>query len=681
MTPPTGTLAPPARRTSGGGRSPAARRAPVGDRRAATRAAPAQAGRRRASVQPAAPSRHRSGPGRHHRRLLWFLAVVVALFTLVVSKLADLQVLNPDHYRAFGASQRTFSQTIAADRGIIYDRNGVELVMSRPATSVFVDPALVEDPVAEAAELAPVLGLDPARVEALMRGEGRFAYLARKVPPEVVEQVRALALPGVAFLTEPERHRPSGDLARAVLGEVDVDNVGISGLELLYGDELTGTPGELVLERDPAGRTIAMGEHQLVPAVKGDDLILTLDRSLQFEVERVLAEQVARTEARGGIAVVSRPDTGEVLAMANMVRDPESDRIVPGTNAAALTATYEPGSVMKMVTVAGAIERGVVTPDTVISVPPSLRIADARFTDAEPHGGAEWTVTEVLAHSSNIGTIKIAQQLGRQPLYDTLRAFGFGERTAIGFPNEQAGAVPPPEQWWDTSMGTIPIGHGVSATPLQVLAAYNVIANDGVYVPPRLVAARVDADGVAHRPPVPSGRRVVSERTARELNRMLREVVADGTGRRAAVGGYTPAGKTGTSRKQFGGGYVDADGVVRYQSTFVGFVPAERPALSIIVIIDDPRSGEYTGGMVSAPAFSSIASYALRLLGIPPPLTDVASDGAAVVRSPDELVEPFTRTADGRIRALPAEMPPPPQPVPQQHRTGGEAPAASGGPR
>ncbi len=675
MTPPTGTLAPPARPNA-----PGARRRPSAGARtrgpAPRPARPVPPGTRTRPPVPAAPDRR--------KRLLAVLVVFGLLFAVIIGKLAELQLLSAEEYRAVGESQRVESSTIPAERGVIYDRNGVELAMSRPASSVFVDPELVVDPHATAAQVAPVLGLPIDEVEAKVRSEGRFAYLARKVPAEQVDRLRALGLAGVAFLEEPERYHPSGDLARSILGSVDVDNAGLSGLESLYDHQLTGTPGELSLERNPEGRTIAVAEQDLVPAVRGDDLVLTLDRSVQYEVERILADQVAETDSKGGIAVVSRPDTGEILAMANVVRDPETKKVVAGTNNAALTTSYEPGSVLKTVTIASAIEKGLVTPDTIIDVPSKVRIADAEFKDAEDHGGVSWPVHEVLAHSSNIGTIRIAQKVGKTGLYDELRSFGIGERTALGFPDEQRGSLLDPEDWSDTSLPTIAIGQGVAVTPLQMLYAYNAVANDGVYVAPRLVRSTIDADGDEHPLPLDEGRRVVSVQTADTMNVMLRDVITQGTGKLAAVDGYTPAGKTGTSRKaQPGGGYVDADGRMRYQSTFVGFVPAERPALSIIVIMDEPSGGEYTGGVVAAPAFAEIASYGLRRLGIAPPLTDAPAGGAPVdpsAATAAALPDGARLTDDGRVRGLRAEeSPPSPVRATTTTATGGDAEDPSSG--
>ncbi len=422
--------------------------------RTATRRTQAPRSRTGTTRRPPTPPRPPAPPSRSNKsrvRLLWLLAVVFVGFVLLASKLADLQVLNPGRYREVGEEQRTFSQRIAADRGTIYDRNGVELAMSKPAQSVFVDPTMIDDPFVAASAVAPILGLDERDVEQKMRSDGRFAYLARKVTDEQAQKVSALGLKGVSLVEEPERYHPSGDMARSILGGVDVDNNGLSGLEQSYGDQLTGKPGEVVFERNPEGRTIAVGDHEMVPAVKGDDVVLTLDRSLQYESERILAEQVQATNSKGGIAIVTKPATGEILAMANMVRDGDpatggTGKIVPGTNNAAVTTTYEPGSVMKLATVGAALERGVVSPQTKIQVPPVLRVGDADFKDAEDHGTVDWTTTEVLSHSSNIGTIKIAQQLGKQPLYDTLRAFGFGTKTALGFPERARWGRTRPEQ-------------------------------------------------------------------------------------------------------------------------------------------------------------------------------------------------------------------------------------------
>lgn len=600
------------------------------------------------------------------RRLLGVLLVQLLLFGAVVFKLVDLQVVRPDDYRQLSHSQRVRTQVLAADRGTIYDRSGHELAVSAPHESVFVDPALIEDPARDAALLAEAVGIDAAVVRDLMERDNRFAYVARHVDDDVAESVRALAIPGVGLVEEPRRIRPNGTLAQSIIGLTDIDSLGISGLEEQYGEVLTGTPGRLVLEQAPDGRTIAAGEHHLEPAVRGTDLVLSIDRALQYEAEQALIEQVEAADAAGGVALVARPETGEVLAMANVTRQPGSGEVVVDVNNAAVTTAYEPGSVMKIVAAAAAVEDGHVDPDTVLTVPDVLTVGGWDFTEHTPRGTVAWPVRQIISQSSNTGTILLARSVGRQRFHDYLQSFGFGERTALDFPNEQSGGLRPLDEWWDSSMGSIPMGQGVSVTPLQMLMAYNIVAAGGVYAPPRLVLETVDPDGTRRVAPVPPARRVLSEQTAAQVNLMLRDVVADGTGQLAAIDGYTVAGKTGTARKpQPNGGYTDEFGITRYQATFVGFVPAEAPALSILVMIDEPGAGVIYGGALAAPVFATVAEVALRRFDIVRPATDRAADGSSEPAPPADDGTPGARRqrpvasalpvdADGRVRALPA---------------------------
>lgn len=597
-------------------------------------------------------------PGSPRRRLIVLVVLVAVFACYVLSKVVGLQVLDRSRYVDFGEQQRTNAQVMAADRGEILDRNGAQMVISRPARSIFVDPKLVTDADAEAAAVAPLLGVDAASVKAKMTGPGRFAYLARKVPAEAADAIEALGLAGVSFLDETERYLTAGESARSVLGGVDVDNVGISGLESQYGSVLAGTPGRLLFERSPSGHTIAVGDHSLTPAVRGEDLRLTIDRSIQYEAERLLGEQVKATGAKGGVAIVSRPSTGEVFAIANVVLDPTSGQVHVSSNNLALTTQYEPGSVMKMVTIAGALEAGLVAPTTQFTLPPTIKVYDDEFGEAEGRGTVTWDVSQILTHSSNIGTIRIGQTLGRERLYETQRNFGFGARTALDFPYEAAGAVLAPSKYTASSLPSIAIGQGISVTPMQMLFAYNAIANQGVYVAPKLVDATVGADGIVHPTAVSESHRVVSAETADRLNLMLRGVVGEGTGQLAAINGYSVAGKTGTARKpQPGGGYVDRFGVTRYQSTFVGFVPAQQPALSVYVMLDEP-GGDYSGGVTAAPVFSRLGSFAMNRLGIAPAATDIALGGAPVTTNGGSPITSSQAVIVGdRVRALPAGSP------------------------
>ena len=426
-------------------------------------------------------------------------------------------------------------------------------------------------------------------------------------------------LPGINRLDEPTRFNPSGDLGRGVLGSVNIDGIGRAGLELQYDSVLAGEPGELVVERGPDGRTIPQGGRQVHPSEAGEDLVLTIDRGMQHEAERALGQRIDEMGALGGQVIISNPRTGEIYAMADMTVPPEGGPAVPSSENRSLTAVFEPGSVNKVITLAAALEEGVVTPTDHLEVPDHLQVSDHTFTDHDPHPTASWTPTDILATSSNIGTIQLALGLGPERVDEYLRRFGFGSQTGLDFPNESGGLLLEADDWSGTSIGSIPIGQGVAVTPMQMLSAFNVIANEGAYVEPKLVLATVDAGGRRHDTARSAERTVVSETTARQVRDMMVSVVAAGTGREAAIEGYTVAGKTGTARKpQANGTYQDAAGNYHYVTTFAGFVPAEDPQLSIIVVIDEP-SNAYYASFVAAPVFAELARYALRQLRIPPP--------------------------------------------------------------
>jgi cell division protein FtsI (penicillin-binding protein 3) len=593
---------------------------------------------------------------------------VLGIMLIVVGgKLVDLQVASPTRYRELSADQRMRTQTLSAERGTIYDRSGVELAVSVPRNSVFVDPELIGDPASVAVPLAAVLGVEVADVLGRIEGGGRFAYVARHVSDDMAAQVTALGLPGVGMIAEPKRTLPSNEVAGSVIGLTDIDGNGLSGLEAQFADLLTGTPGSLTLEKGPDGRTIPVAEQQLDPAVPGHDIVLTIDRSLQFETERILLAQVEAANARGGVVVVANPATGEILTMANATRDSESGEVRVDANNAAVTTSYEPGSVMKMITASGAVEEGLVDYSTTFVVPDTIKLGDWDFSEHTPHGTVTWPLPQLLSNSSNVGTIQVAQMLGQDRLHEYLTRFGLGSATSLGFPNEQRGMLASPENWSDSDIGSIPLGQSVAVTPLQMLMAYNVVANGGVYVPPRLVLETVAPNGERRLNVSGEPRRVVSEDTADMVNMMLRGVVAVGTGTKAAVEGYPVAGKTGTAIKaQPNGTYFDRFGIQRYQATFVGFVPATAPALSILVMIDEPGNGNSSGGAVAAPVFAAVAEVALRILNIPPPATDRAerfadalpAEARPLYEYPDGEIPRVSATllpptADGRVRAVP----------------------------
>ena len=549
------------------------------------------------------------------RRLVATVVAMLVAFAVLAGRVVQVQGLAADRYADFGESQRVHTHDLPADRGTIFDRNGRELALTVRRPTVTANPRLVRDPLATAAALAPVLGMRPSDLQTRLTRDQAFVYLARRVDDTVAERVKALRLPEVALIDEPQRFLPAQDLAAPLLGRVGTDNGGLSGLELQFDRSLRGRPGRMTVERDPSGRTIPGGVRRFEPSARGDDLVLTLDRSLQYETERSLAAQIVRSGAKGGIAVVMEVRTGEVLALANLGAGAPGGPPEPADRNLALTNAYEPGSVNKMITISGALEEGLVRPGDRLTLPRSIKVADHVFTEHQAATGKEWSVTEVMANSSNVGSILIGQKLGKEGIDRYLRAFGFGARTSLRFPGESPGILLPPERWSGTSLGTIAIGQGVAVTAVQMLAAYNTVANGGVYVPPTLVKATVDTEGRRRATRASGRRRVLAAATAHQVTAMLQEVVRVGTGKLAGIDGYSVAGKTGTARKPKVGFKGYAAGA--YVSSFAGFVPAQRPALSAIVILDEPSP--IFGGLVAAPVFAEVAEYGLRQLRVPPP--------------------------------------------------------------
>ncbi len=582
-----------------------------GPRRAArpgeVRVAPA----RKAPKRPTATVRRR----RDSRRIIAFLVVALLAFGALGGRLVFLQASPPAEYRAFSERQLVHTIQLPAARGAIFDRNGRELALSVRQSTVWANPRQVTDPAGQAVALAPMLGVDVAVLQERLSRDAAFVYLARTVPDAVASQVKDLGLPGVHLLEEPKRFTPASELAAPVLGKVGTDNDGLSGIELQFEKTLAGRPGSKTIEQTPAGQPYD-GLRNLTAPVRGDDLVLTLDRSLQFETERALANEITIAGARGGVAIVMDTTSGEILALANLSANPDNvGPPVPAEKNLAVTNVYEPGSVNKLITIAGALEEGLVKADTKLAVPGTIQVADHVFKEHDPHPTVQWSVTDIMANSSNVGSIMIGQQLGKTRLDRYLRDFGFGQRSGLGFPGESRGIMLDPEKWSGTSLPTIAIGQGIAVSAMQMLAAYNTVANDGEYVAPKLVKATVDSKGTSHLTPASERRRVISPETAAQVTGMLAEVVRVGTGTNAAIDGYTVAGKTGTARKPLENARGYKAGA--YVSSFAGFVPAEKPTLTSIVMLDEPTP--IFGGLVAAPVFAEINRYGLRQFRIPPP--------------------------------------------------------------
>jgi cell division protein FtsI (penicillin-binding protein 3) len=553
-------------------------------------------------------------------RLLTVLIVFLLCSGVIGGRLVQVQGLDSARFAALAADQRERRVVLPPQRGSILDRDGGELAMSVDMQTIVANPRFIpEGPQRDAAvaSLANALGADPASVREKLAKPGGFVYLARKVDPAVAGAVRDLGVPGVQMFTESKRVYPAGRLASQVIGFAGLDNEGLEGLERQFDGRLRGSPGELVMERDPSGQSIPVGRQQQTPPQPGEDVVLTIDREIQYQAQVALAGAVEKWNAKGGSVIVLDTRNGDVLAMANLP-DFDPNDVSNSTSAdrrnRAVVDVYEPGSASKIVTAAAALEQGVVTPTDMLEVPDNLKVGPKVFHDAHPHKTLNLTFADVIEQSSNVGTIKVALKLGKDRLHAYLKKFGYGRSSGIGFPGESSGILPKPEKWWATSMGTVPIGQGVAVTPLQIATVYATVANGGVVVPPRLVSTTVDAAGVRHEVPVRTSSRVIGDETARSLTQILVRVTEGqrGTGLAAAIPGYQVAGKTGTAQKA----RADGRGYSGYVASFIGFAPAASPRLVVAVILDEPRP--IWGGVTAAPVFKEVMQFSLRRLGIGP---------------------------------------------------------------
>jgi cell division protein FtsI (penicillin-binding protein 3) len=549
-----------------------------------------------------------------------------ALLAVLAGRLVQLQGLESTSYAASAEQQRLRKVDLVADRGEILDRHGRPLALDIESRGIYADPRLIrkaDPPGARLEEWASALSfrlhVPLPEVKERLRRDAGFVYLARGVTPEVARDVVALKIPGVNSLPETLRTYPSGSLAANVVGFVGREGDGLGGIESSWNKVLAGHDGRMLVEEDTRGLQIPSGTRRIEDPKPGTDAVLTLHRDIQWYAESTLAAQVAATGSKGGTVIVMDAHNGQILALATVPTfDPNNaGKAAPAARGNwALSSVYEPGSVNKIITAAAALETGAYQPASVVEVPGSIRIGGHTFHDAHSHGVERLTFTGVLAKSSNIGTIEIAQRLGKQTVYDFLRRFGLGSRTGIKFPGESPGLLPPPDKWSGSQVGTVPIGQGISATALQIVTAYATIANGGVNVQPSLVLGTRDKGGKLRPAALPTRRRAISEDTAAKLRLMLEAVTDEGgTATRAAIPGYRVAGKTGTARKvkENGLGYDSG----RYISSFVGFAPADRPRLVVEVVLDEPHSSIY-GGIVAAPVFRSVMGFALGALRIPP---------------------------------------------------------------
>ncbi len=548
------------------------------------------------------------------RRIGGLFAVFVVLLGLGCARALYLGFFKAGTLRQAALSEQVTHVPVPALRGTILDRNGVELAISEPADDISATPYLVRSPDAAAAQLAPLLGLPVDHVAAVLaqRGSG-FAYIARQVPDATARQVQALHIAGISLTPSEQRMYPDNDLAAQVLGSVGLDGTGLGGLEYSSNGLLGGANGQRTIVSDAIGQPISVTDTK--QARPGTSIQLTLDSAIQQRAEDVLAQVGATYAPKDATAIVMDPRTNDILAMANWPRVNANDIGAAPPYARenlAVEMNYEPGSTFKIVAIGGALEDGLVTPDTDFYLPPQIQVADRTIHDAEDRGAEDLTTSGILAQSSNVGAVEIGLKLGATRFDHWVREFGFGSPTGVDLPGEESGIVLPVSRYSGSSMGNLPIGQGESVTPLQIATAYSAIANGGILRAPHVI----QAIGGKQRP-LPAGHRILSPQVAAEMRQMLKGVLAPGgTAQQVSIPGYQLAGKTGTANKvdPATGQYSTSE----YVASFVGFAPAADPKLLVEVIVDQPQGGEIYGAQVAAPAWAQIMSFALPYLKIAP---------------------------------------------------------------
>jgi cell division protein FtsI (penicillin-binding protein 3) len=587
--------------------------------------------------------------------------------------LTYLQIFRYGSFEERAQHQQQRTQELSAKRGIIYDRAGRELAMSIAVDSVFAVPSEIPNLGQTVSLIAHVTRSDPREMLARCRAARTFCWLARKADADIANRIRSLNLRGIYFQKESKRFYPKRELAAQILGYVGMDDQGLSGIERQYEDELQGTPGTMLVSVDARKKWFGSVEKQPEP---GENVVLTIDEQIQYIAERELEAGMERSHAEAGTVVVENPHTGEILALANWPTfNPNLSREITPQRLKdhAVSDVYEPGSTFKLVTLAAALEEHVTNPNEVFDCQMgSIVVNGMRIHDDQPWGNL--SVSEILAHSSEVGAIKIGLRLGEDRFYKYIRGFGFGQQTGIELPGETRGLSKPVSRWSKVSIAAISTGQEIGVSPLQVSAMVSTIANDGVWVAPRIVAATAEPQRapqtIAFHPA--GAHRVLSTLTAAQMRQMMQGVVLSGTGRKAILEGYSSAGKTGTAQK------VDpathAYSRTKYVASFVGFAPVNDPAITVAVIIDSPV-GPHHGADVSAPVFQRIAQQVLEYLHTPrdielPPNRQVllaarqVNERDAEEGSPDHLGEPLemaenTNLEDANSRTARSSATPP----------------------
>ena len=573
-------------------------------------------------------------------RIRKIVAIAVVIFLLFGLRLIEIQAIRASGYVKKAEVELSKSATLLAPRGTIYDINGVELARSISAMNIAVDQTVVNDPAAAAQVVAPILNMTPSQLQPDLTGERRYVLIAKDITPETWRQVNqaikdyntqilktkdGLSKRIGGFVPERSfiRDYPSGKLTSSLIGITNDQGSGASGIESSLNSLLAGTNGKYIYANG-RGNIIPGSEQVSVEARSGTSVRLTIDRDVQWVAQNAISQAVASSRAESGTVIVMDPKTGAILAQASA---PTFDPNISSTitlnklRNPAVQEVYEPGSTGKVITVAAALQEGLVTPQSIFTIPYKMKVADEYFHDHEKHPTQRLTTTGLLAVSSNTGSIQIGQKLGKETLYNYLRKFGIGQSTNSKLPGESAGILHPVKEWSGTSLPTIAFGQGYSLTAMQSTSVFATIANDGVRVSPSILAGVVDESGKYTPAKENESVRVLSSQTASNMRAMMESVVSsNGTAPAAAISGYRIAGKTGTANR-FNTACKCYSG---YTASFIGFAPADQPKYVISVTIQDPK-GMHWGGVLAGPVFKKVMSFVLQSERVQPTTAPVTT--------------------------------------------------------
>lgn len=554
-------------------------------------------------------------------RIFIVLLLFFAAFMIVFIRAFQLQVVEREKLKTLASRQSLKEVTFIPKRGTIYDRNMKELAVSTDAVSVYAVPSQIENTKEVIKTLAPIVTMDKRELRQKITKDKPFVWIKRKVAREEADRLKGLKLEGIGVLTENKRFYPNLQLASHVVGFSGLDSNGLEGVELKFDDYLKGAAKRFIDERDAHGEAITINNNNIDrdATSRGMDVVLTIDKTIQYITEKELEKAVESTNAKGGMAIVMNPHTGEILAMA------DSPSFNPNIfwkysphfwRNSMIADVFEPGSTFKTFLISAAFEDGIAKPsDSFFCENGAYKVADRTIREAHDGRFGWLSVTDIIKHSSNIGSSKIGEKLGKEKFYRYMKEFGFGSKTDIDMPGETTGNVPHPKKWSRVSVDTMSYGQGVSVTAIQIITAFSAVANNGYLMKPIVVKKIIDRDGAVVREFNPEvKRRVISEKTAKKVADVLKEVTRDGgTGAKAQVEGFEVAGKTGTAQKPnlSTGGYSDG----KYMSSFIGFIPADNPKIAVFVLLDEPK-GVFYGGQVAAPVFREIAAQTLPYLGV-----------------------------------------------------------------